>query len=275
MMLGRRRCIGFVFSIFVFFDCISYNTGMQEQSSHPTVSIGEFEGPIEVLLRMIQDRKLPINDVSLASVTDEYVAYIQQQRKDDYGYITHFLYIASTLLLIKSRSLLPTLELTDEEEESIDALQLRLRLYQIFAHQAEVLRPLAGRPSMFTRPFRMRRVTRFSPDHAQMQPDKLLHAIQYLDVFHEERAPQLPEVRVRTASIHIQDIITSLGDRMKKAMSVSFNDFRNAPPVENATGKEKKVYAIVGFLAMLEMVRNGLLAAQQSETFHDIMMTSS
>ncbi|MCB9808931.1 segregation/condensation protein A [Candidatus Nomurabacteria bacterium] len=249
---------------------------MQDTSTqpHPLVSVGEFEGPIEVLLNMIQDRKMPINDVSLAEVTDEYVAYIKNNRQHDYSYITHFLYVASTLLLIKSRSLLPSLELTDEEEESIDALQRRLKLYQIFRDQAEQIKPLFGTPSMFTRPFKMRRITVFSPDAAAMQPGNFVSAILGLDDIHEEEQQILPEVRVRTASVHINDMVENLKERMTKAMNISFKEFAKAP-LTDATPREQKVYSIVGFLAMLEMVRNSVIAVEQNTLFDDIIINAS
>jgi segregation and condensation protein A len=258
----------------VFFYGIPYNTLMQAAAPHkPSISVGDFEGPIEVLLRMIQERKLPINDISLAEVADEYIAYIQSHRRDDYSYITHFLYIASTLLLIKSRSLLPSLELSGEEEESIDDLQRRLRLYQLFSEKAELLKPLSSSPSMFTRPFRMRRITVFSPDAQSMTLPNLLEAVQGIEVTVEQKQT-MPEARIRTASVHIQDLINSLTERVKEGMQKhSFKEFTKAP-LSDATHREQKVYTIVGFLAMLEMVKNGLLSAAQEETFHDIMMSS-
>ena len=166
-----------------------------------------------------------------------------------------------------------SLELSSEEEESIDALQRRLKLLELFKDQAELLAPMASRPSMFARPFRMRRRVLFSPDKSQMTHRNLFVAIQNIEAFAEESEKELPEVRVRTAAIHINDVIQDLGKRIRSAVQVSFRAFSKAP-VENATTKEHKVYAIVGFLAMLEMVRNGVVAAEQGGTFHDIMMTS-
>lgn len=247
---------------------------MQETSAqHPVVSIGEFEGPIEVLLNMIQDRKLPINDVSLAEVTDEYITYIKTQRRQDYSYITHFLYVASTLLLIKSRSLLPSIELSEEEEESIDALQRRLRLYQIFQERGEALKSMFVSPSMFTRPFKMRRIVAFSPDAAAMQLPAIAEAILGLETDGEEESQELPEVRVRTAGVHINDMVEKLRERMMHAMNISFRDFSRAP-LSDATPREQKVYAVVGFLAMLEMVRNSLIQVEQSGTFNDIIINT-
>src|SRR3989344_4410007 len=103
---------------------------MDEKSPEFKIHIEGFEGPLELLLSLIEKRKLPINDVSLASVTDEYILHIQQQKEFPLSETSHFILIASTLLLIKSKSLLPTLELTEEEAGDIENLERRLKLYK-------------------------------------------------------------------------------------------------------------------------------------------------
>jgi len=106
---------------------------------HPTTQLGEFavntevfSGPLELLISLIEKRKLLINDISLASVTDEYVRHVAEMERNPIRETSQFVILASTLLLIKSKSLLPILTLTEEEEEDIEDLQGRLRLYQIF-----------------------------------------------------------------------------------------------------------------------------------------------
>ena len=103
------------------------------------VATGEFEGPLEHLLKLIQEKKMPINDISLASVCDEYVAYIKKLQETHYHSVTYFLVIAATLLLIKSKSLLPSIATSEEEEESMEDLERRLSLYSVFAEQTDML----------------------------------------------------------------------------------------------------------------------------------------
>ena len=83
----------------------------------------------------------------------------------------------------------------------------------------------------------------------------------------------LPEVRVRTA-VHITEVIDRLRDRITHAGTLSFSEFSQAP-VDAPTKKEQKVYAVVSFLALLEMVKNGALRAAQQDTFDDVVMSSS
>ena len=77
----------------------------------------QFKGPFELLLNLIEERKLLINEVSLSKVTDDFITYLQQQEKFPMGESAHFILVAATLILIKSKSLLPTLELTSEEQK--------------------------------------------------------------------------------------------------------------------------------------------------------------
>src|SRR3990167_6797300 len=91
-----------------------------------------FEGPFGLLLDLVEKRKLFINDVSLAQVTEDYLAYMNKLGGLSSAEISSFVYVASTLLLIKSKSLLPNLDLTSEEEGDIKNLEERLRLYEMF-----------------------------------------------------------------------------------------------------------------------------------------------
>ena len=96
-----------------------------------TVKTSVYEGPLEVLLELIEKRKLLINDISLASVTDEYIARVNTMPHLPVGETAEFISLAATLLLIKSRSLLPNLQLSEEESRDIKELEYRLALYQL------------------------------------------------------------------------------------------------------------------------------------------------
>src|SRR3989338_6951217 len=89
-----------------------------------------FEGPLDTLLALIEKRKLFINDISLAQVADDYIAYVKGLENFPIADSSHFILIASTLVLIKSKSLLPTLTLSEEEEHNIENLENRLIEYQ-------------------------------------------------------------------------------------------------------------------------------------------------
>src|SRR5665647_1776763 len=108
---------------------------MTETISEYKIKQGTFEGPLELLLSLIEDKKLFVNEISLAEVTNEYISYIKSlsdvSSDKHIADVSYFILIAATLILIKSKSLLPDLSLTEDEEEKISDLEARLRLYKI------------------------------------------------------------------------------------------------------------------------------------------------
>lgn len=228
------------------------------------VKTSTFEGPMELLLSLIEKRKLFINEVSLASVTDEYLTFLKGATSISIGSIANFIVIASTLLLVKSRSLLPDFTLTSEEEESIGDLENRLRLYKIVRDIVPNLRALFSGNMIFTRPFSRSKEVVFLPDQAMTQ-ENLRGAI--LGII--ERLPKktlVPEVAVKKV-ITIEEMINSLTERITAGMSMSFRKISNGEG-----GKEARVHMIVSFLALLELVKQGIFEVKQSSHFDDIII---
>ena len=231
-----------------------------------TVKHEQFEGPLEVLLELIEKRKLFVNDISLATVTDDFINYIQTQGMMP-DQVAHFLSVAATLILIKARSLLPNLELSEDEQQSITDLERRMALYQIITGAAGGLIKSYGKKICFEGPTRS-----FSPVFA---PDPVLTAND-LPKFIDEiigrapvLAPKKPEARVYT-TISITEVLSTLHDRIQKALKMNFRDIAVTSP--DGDVKSQKVYTIVSFLGMLEMVRNGIIEANQGGLFEDIML---
>ncbi|MDH5442013.1 MAG: segregation/condensation protein A [Candidatus Nomurabacteria bacterium] len=225
----------------------------------------QFSGPLEVLLDMIQKRKLPINDISLSQITDEYLSYVQGIDKSHFGDVTYFLVVASTLMLIKSKSLLPTIDLTEDEEDSIMDLERRLKTLQVYQRHMDSLndRITNNKRLYFGTGERAKRV--FAPDK-KVTSQVLLNSIR--EVLSMVPKPVInPEVRVRTV-IHIEDMMQSLEDRLRTALKTSFRDLTK--PSDGMTSAEAKTHAVVGFIAMLEMVKNGLCDVMQDEHYSDI-----
>jgi segregation and condensation protein A len=101
-----------------------------------------FDGPLELLLLLIEQRRLPITQVSLAQVADQYMAHVHAQPALDADLLADFLVIGGKLLLLKSRALLRTEEPDLEAEEIATDLADRLATYRVFRAAAEVLREL-------------------------------------------------------------------------------------------------------------------------------------
>ena len=123
-----------------------------------------FEGPLDLLLTLIERRKLYISDLSLAEVTNDFISYVEKSEEFPVSESADFIVIAATLLLVKSRSLLSALELTTEEKESIDDLEHRLKLYKRMRELSQHVRVRFGSRILFAkRPSKIREPI-FSPD---------------------------------------------------------------------------------------------------------------
>jgi segregation and condensation protein A len=223
------------------------------------VKAGEFEGPFDLLLTLIEERKMHVSDVSLASIADDFISYIKTQIAFPADQAASFILTAATLLLLKSKSLLPVFTLTPDEEEDVHDLEHRLNLYQVYRDVARSLGALKGRIYFGG----MRRDTEpfFSPS-PDMNPDTLYGALSTLLA----QAP-LPEKRHETtvaSVVTLEEMMTRLGERIEKALSTTFKEFVGSP--------EDKREIVVGFLAVLELVKRGLLLAEQVGKYDDIRL---
>jgi len=223
-----------------------------------------FEGPFGVLLNFIEERKLHINDISLAQVTEDYLKYVNTLESLASNEISSFVVVAATLILIKSKSLLPNLSLTDEEESDIRNLEDRLKLYEKYTRLGLHIKNAFGKQMIFAPEERKHDVLVFLPDEQITRENMMVFARGALG-----RIPTkvfLPQVEVKKV-ISIEEMINKLTDRIKNSLKMNFKEFSG-----NAKTKEEKVFVIVGFLAMLEMVRQGMLKAAQENNFEDIII---
>lgn len=228
-----------------------------------TVRAGEYEGPLEVLLDLIERRKLLVNELSLSQVTDDYIAYIRSSDEFPIEDAANFVAVAATLLLIKSRSLLPELELTGEEEEDIDDLKRRLEAYERARSAARELGRMFGRRVMVSAGER-----KPEPMFAPAKDLDLARLAQALEEALASRDVQekLPEARVRPM-VSIEEMMESLQARVQRALTLSFSEF---------TGDTtERVEVIVSFLALLELVKQGAVEADQQGAFKDIRITNT
>lgn len=223
-----------------------------------TVKTNVFEGPLDLLLELVTKRKLFVNDVSLSQVADDFVRYLQEHEEFPISESAEFIIVASTLMLIKSRSLLPTLKLTEEEEESIHELEDRLALYARTKELAAGLSKIFGKKIIFEKLPPQSPLIVFSPD-SKTDIKNLFAALQtVLNSLPKEEA-SLPKVTVRKV-ISLEEMIERLATRISQASKLSFKDFHG---VRGEITYEKKVSIIIGFLAMLELVKRGAIRVSQ------------
>jgi len=226
----------------------------------------EFEGPLEVLLSLIEKRKLLINDISLATVTDEYIAFINgAEQKKSLQDKTHFIVIASTLLLIKSRSLLPKLVLTQEETENISDLERRLKILQRIKEASVVVQETFV-TSQLHEPKERNKVKStavvFSPAK-NITKESIVTSIQTL-LNTLPKQEKVPEAVIKKV-LSLEESMSDLTKRITQNIQMTFSTF-------SGYGVKERTHVVVSFLAMLELVKQGIISVSQDQAFNDIQI---
>jgi segregation and condensation protein A len=207
-------------------------------------------------------RRLLINDIALSEVTDDYLKYLELHQEVPLAETAQFVLVGSTLLLIKSKSLLPILSLTSEEQNSIVDLELRLKIFDKYKKIAQGLVEQFGANVLQGRHTVRRRKPEFSPD-ASMTLGNLSSAMHDVLVNLPKEKPALSKTVVKKV-ISLEEMMDRLSERINASMQVSFRQF--------SAGSAGKLNVIVSFLAMLELVRQGVIRVEQHEKFSDINM---
>ncbi len=226
-----------------------------------SVQIGNFNGPLDLLMQLIEKRKMHISDISLAQVTDDYINYLKDLNDIPKDEMAEFLVVASTLMVIKSASLLPEMKLqTPEEETSAEELKRRLEFYQYIKNLSENIRPLTKDQKMFFRKYKNKNTIIFSPSSEITLPSinsSILNLIQTLPL-----SEILPKIAIKKV-ISLQEVMDNLLDRLQSNLSVKFSQV-------TPKDKAEKVNIIMTFIGMLELVKNGMIDVIQEDHFSEI-----
>lgn len=223
-----------------------------------------FEGPLDLLLSLIEKRKLFINDISLSQVADDYIAHTRALTHLPVADTAQFLLVASTLVLIKSKSLLPALSLSEEERGDIEDLEARLRAYQRIKEASRNISDRFGTTMLFARNTPKYAEPVFSPDK-ETSKEGLGAAIRRV-LANLPQKEIIPETIVRKV-VSLEEMINSLAKRIQASLKMSFSEFAKI-------GRTDRVNVAVSFLAMLELVKQGVIDVVQDGHFADIKMES-
>lgn len=235
------------------------------------VSLEKFSGPLDLLLSLIEEKKLAISEISLSQVTDQFLKYLKKAEDDielaanisgiEYQRIVaDFLVIASRLILIKSRSLLPNLVLSQDEEQDIKDLEERLKIYQQIKMAGRELgkwakgqSPYFSRESYFNLP-------------AMFYPPKNISSEAILTIYQAflKTLPQIEKLEEQSLEriVTMEEKIKELTDRISMAVEASF--------AEISKSVKAKIDVILTFLAMLMLFRNKTFEVSQDKLFGDI-----
>lgn len=229
------------------------------------VQLEVFEGPLDLLLHLIERAELDITKVSLAQVTDQYLEHIKRLKETSADRLADFLVIAAKLLLIKSRALLPVPPQLEEEDDAGDELALQLIEYKRFKEAALQLREreLAG----------LRMYLRVAP-LPRPHPQIGLSDVSLADLVSALRRaldflPPLPDVNhvVTPLKISVDERIEHIRTSLRHHEQVSFTTLLRE--------SRSRLEIIVTFLALLELIKRYEVLVQQNRLFGEIIVTSA
>ncbi len=244
-----------------------------------TVKLEFFEGPLPTLLDLIERRKLFIGDVALSEVAEDFIVFVRELESQSqegekinqelFEIVSSFVAVASTLLLIKAKSLMPNISLTEEEESGISDLANRLKALEIVRLGGRHINRVFGRAPSFARDFRPLEIKHFSPDKnfsAVLAKEILQKLLAREKIF----SSPPPQIKVRK-TISLAEVVERLIERIKSSAQTLFRSFAGLLGGENQ--EEVRVHTIVSFLALLELVKVGQVDAEETET-GDILIKS-
>ena|SRR3989344_8294937 len=230
-----------------------------------TIKIEQFEGPLDLLLNLIEEQKLDITTVSLAKVTEQFLNYVKGLQEKDPTHLASFLVIAAKLLVIKSKALLPNLEIDMELEEEAADLTVQLLLYKKFKEVGRFLKRMdLTRHQTWSREVDFESKITFLPD-PESTLETLANSLRTVAEELKEIIKHPKEVIAEVVSISekINQIQKLIGEKLETSLSSLIKESKN------------KTEVIVTFLALLELIKQKILVVEQSEMFADIMIKKS
>ncbi len=239
------------------------------------VKLEVFEGPLDLLLHLIEKNKVDIYDIPIVLITEQYLDYVQQMETKDMDVMSEFLVMAATLVRIKSKMLLPAEEEEEEYEDPRQELVERILEYKMYKYASFELKDRqidAGR-MVFKQPSIPDEIKDFKEDVPidELLSDVTLARLQ--GIFNSVMKKQVDKIdpirskfgEIEKEEISLEDHIVFLEEYAREKKTFSFRKI-----LENGRGK---TYVIVTFLGILEMMKMGKLRIVQENIFDDIFIT--
>jgi len=222
----------------------------------------QFEGPLDLLLDLIEKEKIDITRVSLAKITDEYLAYINERDDITLHNLTDFLSVAAKLILVKSQALLPLLQLDEEEEEDLKELERQLTALKVFKDHAETFKDFFvyacscyGNDGMWGKQIHFCPPDDLTKNDLYKAFSTALHTI-----------PQMEELEQKIVRdvVSLEQHIEYIQVNIAKRATCAFSQI-----TRNAHDRSE---VVVSFLALLELVKRQIIVARQNGVFDDIVL---
>lgn len=226
------------------------------------VSQESFSGPLGLLLELIESKELEITKVSLANVADAFLLHLEEHEVPS-DELADFLIVATRLIYLKSKELMPYLRMTDEDEAA-DNLADQLRIYREFVEAAERLEERYGKHILSARPYVKPKVTveaSFIPPvgvTADVLAEGYRAVVKRLEPFFALQEVSMERVK------SVEERMQELHEAIALNASMSFKDVTK--------GSQKKIEVVMSFLALLELLRRNVVKANQNGAWGDIMI---
>ncbi|MDR1017730.1 MAG: segregation/condensation protein A [Lachnospiraceae bacterium] len=237
-----------------------------------------FEGPLDLLLHLIEKNKVDIYDIPIVEITSQYMDYINAMETEDMGVMSEFLLMAATLLDIKCKMLLPKEE-TDEEEEEIDPradLVQQLLEYKMYKSLSYMLRDkeLSGQKSFYKDASLPKEVKNYIPpiDLEELVGDNNLDTLSKIfDQVMKRQAYKVDPVRskfgnIKKEEVTVEEKVSYLSGYLKEHDKCNFKDL--------LVKQSSRIHIVTTFLAVLEMIKTGEILVKQDNIFDEIWIKS-
>lgn len=236
-----------------------------------------FEGPLDLLLHLIEKNKVNIYDIPIVEITEQYIAYVQQMDRQDLDVVSEFLVMAATLLDIKAKMLLPKNPETEEDEED-PRLELveKLLEYKRYKYMSYELRDrqIDAEKSMYKAPTIPEEVKQYE---APVELDKLLSGItlrKLNQIFNEVLRRQEDKIdpirskfgQIQKEEVNLEEKMEFVAEYVSRSGNCSFRQL--------LSHQCSKIQIIVTFLAILELMKVGKILIQQDNIFDDIEISA-
>jgi segregation and condensation protein A len=229
------------------------------------IKLEKFDGPLSLLLRLIEKEEMDITQVSIAQVADQFVDYLRALEEIDPELMADFLVVASKLLLIKTKALLPYLY-SEEEDEEVEDFELQLKMYKEFIQASKKIEKILGtKKFMFAREFNrkvvLNNINFFAPPK-KLEKNDLENL--FLEIIGRLRPVEKLEEKTLDKKISIDDKILSIQNILMERIKFSFNKVLKEA--------KNKTEIVVSFLAVLELMRQREIVLSQEGLFTEILI---
>ena len=238
------------------------------------VKLQVFEGPLDLLLHLIEKNQVNIYDIPIVTITEQYLEYLGEMQRQDLDVMSEFLVMAATLINIKAKMLLPKEE--EEEEDPRAELVRRLLEYKMYKYAATELKDmeLDAAGSIYRSPAIPKEVAEY---REEIDPVELCDGLtlnrlnEIFQMVMKKQVEKIDPIRskfgtIEREEISIEERMDTIRDQVKGLKGISFRTLLEI--------QASKINVIVTFMAILELMKVGAITVRQDGLFDDIMIDS-